>query len=497
MRKVISRQVMKNSDQYTIKNKFSSLELMNKAAKAVLNSYPFKGKVLIVTGSGNNAGDGYALALHLARNCVDVKLLLTEKHFSIDGKYYYDACKKANIKTEMYSENFNFDSYDILVDAIYGTGFHGKMPTQIAEIINKMNESQKPIISIDINSGLDSDNGLAETCIHSTLTVSIGALKPGHLLNMAKDNIDSLVNHNIDIDIIGESYYLLEDKDFENFLSSRLNYSHKGTYGLVGILGGSLKYSGSIKLANISLSSLTAGAGVARLIVPNSIVNGIIPYILESTIYPINDKDGQMVFDKSEIDKALENVDALLIGIGWDQNENNQKILNYILDNYNIPIVIDADGLNILAKIKKIKPNLILTPHLKEFSRLTGISVEEISKNPINIAKEYANKNQIILLLKGPTTIITDGKQVYLVDKGAPGMATAGSGDVLSGILIGLLGYKTPNLKTVSFSAYINGLAGEIAEREKSSISMLARDTANNLTQAIKPYIQKRKNGEK
>ena len=497
MRKVISRQVMKNSDQYTIKNKFSSLELMNKAAKAVLNSYPFKGKVLIVAGSGNNAGDGYSLALHLARNCVDVKLLLTENNFSIDGKYYYDACKKANVKTEMYSENFNFASYDILVDAIYGTGFHGKMPKQIAEIINKMNESQKPIISIDINSGLDSDNGLAETCIHSTLTVSIGALKPGHLLNMAKDNIDSLVNHNIDIDIIGESYYLLEDKDFENFLSSRLNYSHKGTYGLVGILGGSLKYSGSIKLANISLSSLTAGAGVARLIVPNSIVNGIIPYILESTIYPINDKDDQMVFDKSEIDKALENVDALLIGIGWDQNENNQKILNYILDNYNIPIVIDADGLNILAKIKKIKPNLILTPHLKEFSRLTGISVEEISKNPINIAKEYANKNQIILLLKGPTTIITDGKQVYLVDKGAPGMATAGSGDVLSGILIGLLGYKTPDLKTVSFSAYINGLAGEIAEREKSSISMLARDTANNLTQAIKPYIQKRKNDEK
>ena len=346
MRKVISRQVMKNSDQYTIKNKFSSLELMNKAAKAVLNSYPFKGKVLIVAGSGNNAGDGYSLALHLARNCVDVKLLLTENNFSIDRKYYYDACKKANVKTEMYSENFNFASYDILVDAIYGTGFHGKMPKQIAEIINKMNESQKPIISIDINSGLDSDNGLAETCIHSTLTVSIGALKPGHLLNMAKDNIDSLVNHNIDIDIIGESYYLLEDKDFENFLSSRLNYSHKGTYGLVGILGGSLKYSGSIKLANISLSSLTAGAGVARLIVPNSIVNGIIPYILESTIYPINDKDDQMVFDKSEIDKALENVDALLIGIGWDQNENNQKILNYILDNYNIPIVIDADGLN-------------------------------------------------------------------------------------------------------------------------------------------------------
>ena len=491
MQKVISKTVMKNSDEYTIKNKCTTRDLMNKAAEAVMNSYPFHGKVLIIAGAGNNAGDGYALALHLHKKNIDVNILLTQESFSIDGKYYYDACKNNHIPITTYNSTFDFHNYDILVDAIYGTGFHGTMPNKIIEIIQKMNSSSKPIISIDINSGLDADNGLATCCIHSTLTVSIGAFKPGHFLNMAKDNIDKLVNQNIGIEIIGEIYYLLEKEDFYNFIPKRLNYSHKGTYGLVGILGGSLKYSGSVKLANMSLSALTSGAGVARLIIPASVIQGVMPYILESTIFPISDENGQMIFSKEELDKSLEKVCALLIGIGWDQNANNVKILNYILNNYNIPIVVDADGLNILAKTKNIKPNLILTPHLKEFSRLTGLSIDDISKDSINLAKNYAKKHQIILLLKGPTTIITDGNQVFLVNTGCTGMATAGSGDVLSGIIIGLLGYQKPDIKTVSFAAYINGLAGEMAERQKGSVSMLARDTISQLSTVIKSYTQK------
>ena len=491
MQKVISKETMRQSDKYTIENKYSSLQLMNKAAEAVLKSYQFNGKVLIVAGTGNNAGDGYALALHLQKNLIDVNILLTENKFSIDGKYYYDKCKNNNIDIYMYNKEFNFNNYDILVDAIYGIGFHGNMSEKIIEIIDKMNKSNKPIVSIDINSGLNSDNGLANTCIHSSLTVSIGALKPGHFLNMAKDNIDKLVNQNIDIDIIGETYYLLEDKDFKNFIPKRANYSHKGSYGLVGILGGCLKYSGSVKLASMSLSALTLGAGVSRLIIPKSITQSVLPYILESTIFPIDDENGQMIFKSEEIDKALEKITALLIGIGWDQNINNEKILNYILDNYKMPIVIDADGLNILANTNNIKPNLILTPHLKEFSRLTKIPIDEISKNSIKLAKEYAKNHHIILLLKGSTTIITDGEIVYLVNKGCPGMATAGSGDVLSGILIGLLGYQKPNIKTVAFAAYINGLAGEYAEQKKNSVSMLARDTVISLNEVINPYIQK------
>ena len=261
MQKVITKSIMKDSDKYTIEHKCSSIELMHKAAEAVLNSYSFKGKVLIVTGTGNNAGDGYALALLLNKAHIEVNILQTKAEYSNDGKYYYDLCQENNIKTFLYNGTFNFKNYDVLVDAIYGIGFHGNMPNQISSLINQMNESNLPIVSVDINSGLDADNGLAKTCIHSTLTVSIGALKPGHLLNMAKDNIDKLVNQNIGIDIVGEPYYLLEHDDFKDFLPKRKNFSHKGTYGLVGILGGSLKYSGSVKLASLSLSALTSGAG--------------------------------------------------------------------------------------------------------------------------------------------------------------------------------------------------------------------------------------------
>ena len=490
MQKVISKENMKKSDKYTIQNKISSLNLMDKAAIAVMQSYNFEGKILIVAGTGNNAGDGYALANHLYKNGHQVEILLTENKFSKDGKHYFNLCLENKIPIYIHESNFNFQKYDLLVDAIYGTGFNGTMPKHIENLINQMNTSNKTIISIDINSGLDANNGLATTCIHSTLTVSIGALKPGHLLNMAKDNIDNLINKNIDIDIVGETYYLLEESDFKNYIPKRLNNSNKGNYGLVGILGGCQNYSGSIKLANLSLLALTSGAGVARIITSNSIIPSISPYLLESTIHPIPDKDGQMIYNKDAIDKSLEKITALLIGIGWNQTKDNEKILNYIINNYHIPIVIDADGLNTIAKTKTLKPGLILTPHLKEFSRLTGLSIEEIIKDEINIAKNYAKTNQIILLLKGPSTIITDGSVVYIVNTGCPGMATAGSGDVLSGIIIGLFGYLKPTLKTVALAAYINGLAGMLAEEEKGSVSMLASDTINHLSQVIQKFTK-------
>ena len=451
-------------------------------ANKILDIYKFKGKVLILLGSGNSALYGYALALHLKENKIDVNILIVEENNTNLGKYYLKKCKnKVNLDD-------NLNNYDIIVDAIYGMELK-PISKHLKEIINQINNSKKKIISLDMNTGLNPYNGMANICIHSNITISIGALKPGHLLNMAKDNIDKLIN--IETNIEDEKCYLLEKEDFLNFIPNRKHFSNKGNFGKVGILGGSLKYSGSVKLALSSLISLTSGAGLARIIVPNKIASSLISLTLEQTIFPVKDKNGEMIFDKNEIDEALKGLTALLIGIGWDRSENNKKILTYILENYDIPIVIDADGLNTLAQINYPTKSLILTPHLKEFSRLTGLSIQKISENPIQIAKDYAKKHQIILLLKGPTTIITDGEIVYLVDKGSSGMAKAGSGDVLSGIIIGLLGYKKPNIKTIAFAAYINGLAGEYAEKEKTAITMLARDTIDSIDKAIKPYIKK------
>ena len=290
---------------------------------------------------------------------------------------------------------------------------------------------------------------------------------------------------------INEVIYEIETKDIKNKFVNRPSDTNKGDYGYVGIMGGSLEYSGAVKLANLSASAMRAGCGVVRLIVPEGIAKAVAPYLLEQTIFPMNDNANKMVFSEEQINEALTKLKALAIGMGWGQSEEYEKILEYILGNYNIPVVIDADGLNTISKmnmdiLKSTKCKVILTPHLKEFERLSKIKIEDIKKDEITIAKDFAKKYDVILLLKGPTTVVTDGEKVYLVKRGCPGMATAGSGDVLSGILVGLLGYNEPDILTVATGAYLNGIAGEIAQEKYTDISMIASDTVKCLPEAIK-----------
>ncbi len=290
---------------------------------------------------------------------------------------------------------------------------------------------------------------------------------------------------------INEVIYEIETKDIKNKFVNRPSDTNKGDYGYVGIMGGSLEYSGAVKLANLSASAMRAGCGVVRLIVPEGIAKAVAPYLLEQTIFPMNDNANKMVFSEEQINEALTKLKALAIGMGWGQSKEYEKILEYILGNYNIPVVIDADGLNTISKmnmdiLKSTKCKVILTPHLKEFERLSKIKIEDIKKDEITIAKDFAKKYDVILLLKGPTTVVTDGEKVYLVKRGCPGMATAGSGDVLSGILVGLLGYNEPDILTVATGAYLNGIAGEIAQEKYTDISMIASDTVKCLPEAIK-----------
>ena len=290
---------------------------------------------------------------------------------------------------------------------------------------------------------------------------------------------------------INEFTYEIETKDIKNKFVNRPSDTNKGDYGYVWIMGGSLEYSGAVKLANLSASAMRAGCGVVRLIVPEEIAEAIAPYLLEQTIFPMNDNANKMVFSEERINEALAKLKALAIGMGWGQSKEYEKILEYILGNYNIPVVIDADGLNTISKmnmdiLNSTKCKVILTPHLKEFERLSKIKIEDIKQDEITIAKDFAKKYDVILLLKGPTTVVTDGEKVYLVKRGCPGMATAGSGDVLSGILVGLLGYNEPDILTVATDAYLNGLAGEIAQEKYTDISMIASDTVKCLPEAIK-----------
>lgn len=276
----------------------------------------------------------------------------------------------------------------------------------------------------------------------------------------------------------------------ENFFLRDSNV-HKGNFGYVAIMGGCLNYAGAIKLASSSLSALRSGCGVLRLIIPESIAPLIGKYTLEQTLFMIKDEESHMLFNPKEIDEALRKIKAIAIGMGWGQGKENEKILQYIIDKYPIPMIIDADGLNTLSqidlnKLKRECNKIILTPHWKEFERISKIPMKEIEKDPITYAQNFAKQYQVLLLLKGPTTIVTDGQKVYLVKRGCPGMATAGSGDVLSGVLLGLLGYLESNLLTVATGAYLAGIAGEMAQEKNTDIGMIASDTVQAIPEAIK-----------
>ena len=271
-------------------------------------------------------------------------------------------------------------------------------------------------------------------------------------------------------------------EDIKNLFLKREKDTNKGDFGKVGILGGSINYSGAIKLATMSLASLRSGCGLVKVIIPDEIVSSLSPVLLEQTLFPYKNLE--------DIKKSIKDLDSLAIGMGWGSNENHLPILKDILENFQGNLVIDADGLNTLVNhveiLRTSQANIVLTPHLKEFSRLTSLSIEEIEKNKIEIAKSFAKENHVILLLKGSTTIVTNGIDVYLINYGTPGMATSGSGDVLSGILAGLLGYLDYNLLSVSASAIVNGLAGELAEEKNTDISMIASDTIKCIPAAIK-----------
>lgn len=272
----------------------------------------------------------------------------------------------------------------------------------------------------------------------------------------------------------------LEVSDIKNYFKERKSNCNKGDFGKVGILGGSINYTGSIKLAYYGTSAMRSGAGIVRLIIKKDIAKYVIPNILEETIFIL----------ENNLEESIKNLEALAIGMGWQQTKESEEILKFILKNYKGKLVIDADGLNILANnlnwLKDSKAKIVLTPHIKEFSRLIKIDIEEILKNKEFYVQKFTNEYNVILLLKGERTIIADKNNFYKVNKGCAGMATAGSGDVLSGILVGMLGYNNYNLLTVAAGAYLNGLAGELAQSKNTDIAMIASDTIKFIPDAIK-----------
>ncbi len=486
---VLTNRQMRDCDAATIREGIPSKELMRRAGEGIFRSFLWQGPVAVVCGSGNNGGDGYVLALELHKREIPVSLFLLWEKFSADGKYYFDQCVKEGISVKIWTPEDDFSAYTEIADCILGTGFSGEVQGTVQQVINAINQSGKQVISADINSGLCGDNGQGDHCVISHLTVSVGFYKYGHFLGRAPDVIGALCNIDIGIGLSTPAARLAEVSDFVPMLSPRPAQCHKGCFGYVSILGGCREYAGAIKLANISCAALRAGCGVVQLILPESLVPSVSPYLLESTIAVLPDREGHCVFDPERLDAYLQGKRALALGMGWGSSPDHQKILAHILRNHALSLCIDADGLNALAEMdaglmKDTACRVILTPHPKEFSRLSGLSMAEIAADPVGAARDYAKKYGVILLLKGACTLVTDGEKTLLVRRGCAGMATAGSGDVLSGVMAGLLGWNEASPTVAALGAYLCGLAGELAQEEVGDIALVASDTVKMLPRA-------------
>lgn len=543
MKGIMSVEDMRSSDAATIAGGVTGRELMARAGKAIYEAVMWKAPVAIVCGVGNNAGDGYVLAGLLKDAGTDCTLVLLEERFSEDGRYYFEECVKREESANTYETGdagaiampagdgsavrksgkiniCNIDEIDALsgfgtvVDCIFGTGFKGEVKGKALAAIDMINESGAYVVSVDINSGLNGDSGMAAkremaeipadmskagaagvgtikpyTCVYSDLTISIGTFKPGHFLNLAKDVIKQKINVDIGIKPLKEEIFLLEDGDIAGFLGERLNFSNKGTYGYTALIGGSKRYSGAVRLAGMANAAMRAGAGVVKVALPGALYHDLLPLILESTVFPLSDRDGEAVFNEAELAELVANVKTVAFGMGIGVSEETSKILMYLLKNYKGRLIIDADGLTLLSRmdrsvLKSTVGQVVLTPHLKEFERLTGKPMQEILAAPVETAVKYAAETGAVVLLKGPSTIITDGRVTYITDAGCPGMATAGSGDVLSGILSAVCANGELVL-AVAAGAYINGKAGELAQKKYGAVSMVASDTVGCIPEVI------------
>lgn len=484
---------MKASDIATINGGVPAVELMRRVGEAVYKEYEFwNDNIYIICGKGNNGGDGLALAQVLISHGFLPKVFLIDNNISADSKYFYDILQKSNRNIFYNIEQCDYNA-DIIVDCIFGTGFVGNPSEKYSKIINKINSSKSQIISIDIPSGLNADNGLFSVCVKANKTIAIQSFKLGHFLNDGSDVCGKVSCIDIGIVVIGEKINIIDSDYCAKYFPKRINNCNKSSFQPTAIMGGCTNYCGAVKLANSGLCSLRSGAGLCKIIIPKSIAFAyMLALTVDTTLATMDDVDGKFIFDKAQIDKVMKNIKVLAFGMGMGDNyDSNYKILEYILLNYSIDVIIDADGLNCLKNNMDIlnitKCNVIITPHPKEMSRIINLPIEEILNNPINIAKQVAEKYNCVVLLKGTCSAISNGKETFILPCITPALAKGGSGDTLSGVIAGLLANKTDSFNSAVVASYLCAKSALIASKEYSEYGVLASD----VSKCIKEIIEK------
>ncbi|MBF0275930.1 MAG: NAD(P)H-hydrate dehydratase [Nitrospinae bacterium] len=507
---IATSQRMQELDSTTIqKYGVSGIVLMENAGRGmvdiILDEIPSLESALIVCGKGNNGGDGFVIARHLKNKGIKVKVLLLCKEEDVSG----DACINLRAfqklegkiievtnKEQVKKVHHAFHHNEVIVDAILGTGFKGEVTGHYLDIIQYMNASKVPVFSVDIPSGMNANLSCCnENAVFAEQTVTFACYKPVHCLYPAAEQCGKvhLVDISIPATLIEKSHdALFVDQSNVNYQKRNIN-AHKGCFGTLLIIAGSDEMGGAAFLA--AQAAIKSGVGCCNLAIPASLNSAAKISVPEAITTPLkgNGKGRLSLDDIGVIEKGAKNVSAIVIGPGLGIEEETVQLVIEVLKRFtHLPVLVDADGINALSikssVLKDRNWNTVLTPHVGEFRRLTGISKEEINRNKFDIVSSFAQEHKVVTLLKGPGSYIAGEKEKYINSTGNPGMATAGSGDVLSGIIGSLLSQSYSAERAAYIGCFLHGLSGDICRDSIGEFGYSAMDIVNAIPKALKSF---------
>lgn len=455
--------------------------LMENAALKVLKHLDTESydSYTIICGSGNNGGDGFAVARQLKSLGKTIEVFMVGGgSLSADCRINHDILKAMGVPVESIANVEDLDRFrdairssQVVVDAIFGTGIKRALSEPYLSVVEIVNENSRYTVAVDIPSGMMGSTGeIMGACIRADKTVTFQLYKRGFLNYSSQRYTGQVIVEPIGvpeeiIELYFQKEFITEREEIKSLIPKREVHSHKGNHGRLLIIAGSRGFTGAAYIA--AEAAVKSGAGLVTLACYKKIEKILAAKLVEAMTLAYESKEDL----ESQIIKA----NAIAVGPGIGNSQNSLEILKLVLEKAEAPVVIDADGLNVLAAhleiLKDKRVPVIITPHVGEMARLTGYSVEYINSNRLQVAKDFAEKYSIIVLLKGYNTVITDGEYTYINPTGSSVMASGGMGDCLTGIVTSLIAQGIEPLRATQLSAYVHGYAADMLGQELYSVT--------------------------
>lgn len=506
--KILTASGMKIAESIAVEKGGSYVSLMEQAGKGAAEKIisliaPAGKNVTVLCGKGNNGGDGLVAARYLAEAgaYITVLYLMGEElsPLSRANRHLLESKATEIFVSDPESCREILRNTDIFIDAVFGTGFSGDLPALCRQIFALCAHQNALAVAFDLPSGMDCDNGFCdEFTFRADYTFSFACLKPAHLLKASAPRCGKteVIDIGIDNAIIGSipAITILDAPLAALSIPKRRPDSNKGDYGKVVNIGGSFHMTGAVALS--SRAMLRCGAGLVEAVTPSSISKTIAITTPECIYGPMTyNKEGTLAYSSmGAIQKELKTASAALIGCGMSVNSDTIAIVKETAGSFEKPLVIDADGLNCLSSdpsvLKEAKGPRILTPHIKEMSRLTGLDVDIIKARRFDIALKFAKDYNVVLVLKDSNTVIASPEgTIYMNINGNSGLSKGGSGDVLAGMIASFAAQGASPLAAAAAGVFLHGLAADITADAMTEYAMLPSDVIDSLPYAFQQVL--------